>query len=175
MPEDKTTLTTEGEKQKKAKIEVAREIIDEKEDTNILGYPQINDLQSATIDEVSEALAKVQSEMESAKKDQTNPYFKSKYADLTEVIGVSRPLLVKHGIAVVQQTTITPKGTVLLVTTAIHKSGQYIRGFYPVVSTTRTPQGYGSALTYARRYAYAALVGVTQEDDDAEKATIRSY
>jgi|SRR5690625_1237681 len=123
-------------------------------------------LQSDDIGDLTAALAKAQSKMANATKGSDNPFFKSKYADLTEVIRVSRNELTENGIAVTQMATIVD-GKPVLVCQLSHTSGQWIRGFFPLNPVKNDPQGMGSAITYMRRYSLAAMVGIGQEDDDA--------
>lgn len=125
--------------------------------------------QSESIAELATALSAAQGEFEAATKDKTNPAFKSKYADLSACIDAVRPHLAKHGLAVVQ-TTVSTEKEVLLRTTLLHKSGQWIAGHYPIVGEWAAPQKIGSAMTYARRYTLCAMLQIAQEDDDAEAA-----
>lgn len=127
---------------------------------------------SEQINEIAKALAAAQSEMKAAKKDATNPFFKSGYATLESVSDACLPALNKHGIAVTQTTARLGDGSlVTLETTLIHSSGQWIGSVYPVHPTKNDPQSLGSAITYARRYSLAAIAGVTVSDDDGEAAT----
>jgi hypothetical protein len=123
-------------------------------------------LTSDTITKLAGALAKAQSELEHAKKDSTNPHFKSKYADLAGVVDTIRPTLAKHDLSVVQGFVPTQDG-VTLETRIVHASGEWIsdEGLY-LPADTRKAQAFGSAATYARRYALMALVGVAPDDDD---------
>jgi len=115
------------------------------------------------------ALSKAQAEIAGAAKDSTNPFFNSNYADLQSVWDACRGPLVKNGLCVIQTTELV--GDVLfLKTTLAHSSGQYIFGMLPIKPVKQDPQALGSALTYGRRYALAAMVGVYQTDDDAESA-----
>jgi hypothetical protein len=123
-------------------------------------------MQSEQINELSAALAKAQAEIKHAGKSADNPYFKSKYADLPAVLDAAKFALAANGLSVVQSTLINEAGGVVLVTQLNHSSGQWIRGFYPVNPIKSDPQGFGSAMTYARRYAYSAMVGVAADDDD---------
>ena len=128
-------------------------------------------MQSEKIDALTKAMVKVQAELKPAIKDSDNPFFKSKYADLPAVVHVSRKLLTDNGIAVYQVTDMDENG-VYIVTQLTHESGQWIRGKYPVNPVKADPQAMGSAITYARRYAYCAMVGiVTDEDDDGNAAS----
>jgi hypothetical protein len=121
---------------------------------------------SESIKELATALAKAQSEMGNAKKSSENPYFKSKYADLAEVLDTVKPLLSKHGLSVVQMPGY--EGPQVTVTTVLmHSSGEYISEVAKVTPVKPDPQSIGSAITYLRRYALASFAGIAQEDDDA--------
>ncbi len=120
---------------------------------------------SEQINEIAAALAKAQGEIKGAAKDSTNPHFKSRYADLASVWDACRAALSKNGLSVVQIPDTTSDG-VFLYTTIAHSSGQWFRGVMPVRPVQDTPQGLGSALTYARRYSLASMVGVAPDDDD---------
>jgi hypothetical protein len=123
-----------------------------------------------TIDLIAAALAKAQATLSNVSKDKANPFFKSKYADLGSVLDSIRGPLADNDLAIVQ-TTEYIDGVTLLCTALLHKSGQSICGRYPIISTKQDPQGYGSAMTYARRYTIMAIVGVAAEDDDANAAS----
>jgi hypothetical protein len=129
--------------------------------------------QSEQINELAAALAKAQSEMTHAAKGVDNTFFKSKYADLPAVIDAARPHLAKNNLSVVQITDFDEAGLATLVTQLIHSSGQWMRSWYPVRPVKNDPQGFGSALTYARRYSYAAITGTASigEDDDGNAAS----
>lgn len=131
-----------------------------------------NKFQSSNVNELFAALAKAQGEMEHASKDTDNPFFKSRFADLTSVIDASRPFLSKNGLSVNHFTDISEDGMVNLICQLNHSSGQWMRGYYPIRPVKSDPQGYGSALTYAKRYTYSAIVGVAviDEDDDGNSA-----
>ena len=120
--------------------------------------------------ELASALAKAQGMMKAAIKDSTNPHFKSKYADLTSVWEACRDALTKNGLSVVQSTDFDGD-TVWIETILLHSSGEHIKGRYPLRPQQQTPQGYGSAISYARRYALAAMVGVVSDDDDGNEAS----
>lgn len=130
--------------------------------------PQNEPLQSPEIGELAAALAKAQGQIKEAKRDRENPFFKSSYADLGSVWEACREALSSNGLAVIQ----TLSGYGKLRTTLAHSSGQWIVSLYPINPVKDDPQGLGSAVTYARRYAMAAIVGVAPagEDDDAERA-----
>jgi hypothetical protein len=118
---------------------------------------------SEQVNEIAEALASAQGEVKNPSFNRVNPHFKSKYADLGEVLSVVRPALSKYGIALMQMTDVTDTGIVLH-TRLTHSSGQWIEGVYPV-SPMGTHQQMGAALTYAKRQALSAIVGVAGEDD----------
>jgi hypothetical protein len=128
--------------------------------------------QSEQIDKLASALAKCQGEMEPAIKDSTNPHFKSKYADLNAVWAACRQPLSKNGLCVVQ-TIDTLNEKMVLITTLLHTSGQWIRSTMPVVTAKFDAQGIGSGLSYARRYSLSAMCGISQDDDDGQAAMPR--
>jgi len=130
--------------------------------------------QSENINELAAALAKAQAEIKTAGKGKENPFFKSSYADLAAIREACVEALSKHSLAVTQ-TTDFDDGRTWLVTTLMHSSGQWIDGRYPLKPVKDDPQGMGSAVTYAKRYALAAMVGVVSvdEDDDGEAASGR--
>lgn len=113
---------------------------------------------------LAEALAAAQLEMVDPAKDAVNPHFRSRYADLATVLKTVRPVLAKHGIALTQTTQILDGSLVLV--TRLHWRDEELAGYYPINPTKADPQGYGSAMTYARRYALQAIVGVAADDDD---------
>jgi len=111
------------------------------------------------------ALAQAQGEVENATKASTNPHFKSRYADLAEVLNTVRPVFTKHGLAIIQSTE--SNGEMVSVTTAIvHKEGGYVSSVASCVPAKWDGQGVGSATTYLRRYSLAAMAGIAQEDLD---------
>ena len=120
--------------------------------------------------ELFTALALAQAEMEAATKDSNNPFFKSKYADLNSVMGAVKPALAKHGLAFVQVCH-DAENAAKIETVIVHKSGEQMScGAVSVPVGKHDAQGYGSALTYARRYSLAAAFGVGAEDDDGNAA-----
>ncbi len=125
---------------------------------------------SDSVAALAAALAKAQGMMSHASKDAQNPHFKSRYADLAAVWSAVREPLSANGLSVVQ-TVAQGDGTVGVRSLLLHASGEWISSLLEMPVAQKTPQGYGSALTYARRYALAALVGIAQDDDDAEAAT----
>jgi hypothetical protein len=114
---------------------------------------------------LDEALAKAQGEIEAASKDRNNPAFKSKYADITSIWEAARPALAKHGISVTQW-PVHADDTRLHIVTRVAFKGEWIRAHFSIPVTKNDAQGYGSATTYAKRYALAAALGVVADDDD---------
>lgn len=121
--------------------------------------------QSESINELAAALAKAQGAMKPAGKSAENPFFKSKYADLPAIVSACRIALAENNLAVVQRTDFDEART-FIETVLMHGSGQWISARYPVNPVKNDPQGMGSAVTYARRYSLAAIVGVVSDDDD---------
>lgn len=126
---------------------------------------------SESIGDLATALAKAQATVAGAKKDADNPFFKSKYADLASVVEAIRKAFADNGLSYVQTPCTNDKDEVGVETLLMHSSGQWIKGdpfFVPV--SKQDAQGFGSALTYTRRYALAAIAGVAQVDDDGNAA-----
>ncbi len=151
---------------------------------------------SETLNKLAADLLKAQIEITFAKKDSTNPHFKSKYSDLSGVIETVKGPLNRNNITFLQIVTTDGVETVLL-----HTSGEFISGVTPIKvvpeyqkresltqkdkygsplkeiiegTAYETPQALGSAITYAKRYGLQAIVGVPSEDDDGEKAMGRN-
>jgi len=133
---------------------------------------------SQDINELASALVAAQAEFSAVPKGSNNPFFKSKYAALPDVVASASPVLAKHGLAVTQSITFevaygTDKPLDTLTTTLLHKSGQFIEGAMVLHLPKQDPQGQGSAVTYARRYAYMAILGLVADDDDDGNAASR--
>lgn len=125
----------------------------------------------SAIDKIAPALVAAQGQIEGATKGKKNDHFRSKYADLGAVWDACRDALQNNGIAVVQLPTIAPPGSVGLKTILMHVSGQSIQDtFYMPLKDATNPQAAGSALTYARRYALSAAIGICPVDDDGNAA-----
>lgn len=122
------------------------------------------------LNELFTALAKAQGTMKPAKKESENPYFKSSYADFNSVVEASRQALTTNGLAMIQRILPNGDGISYLATRLCHISGQWIESKMPIVPPKADIQSLGSYITYLKRYAYAAMVGVVTEDDDGEKA-----
>jgi hypothetical protein len=130
----------------------------------------VDKMMSDSVAALAAALAKAQGAMSHASKDANNPHFKSRYADLAAVWSAIREPLSANGLSVVQ-TVAQSDGTVGVRSILMHSSGEFISSDLQMPVAQKTPQGYGSALTYARRYSLAALVGIAQDDDDGEAGT----
>jgi len=130
-------------------------------------------MQSESIANLAKALSTVQGKLTHAKKDSKNPFFKSNYADLESVWDACRTLLSNNGLAVSQFPGAYSDldKSMSLVTILTHESGEWISHEMSVPVSKVDPQGAGSALTYMRRYALAAVVGVVQADDDGNAAS----
>jgi hypothetical protein len=128
-------------------------------------------LQSESVKELNTALAKAQGELFAAKKDSINPHFKSKYADLASVWEACREALSSNGLSVTQMPAEFQNNIMTLVTRLSHSSGEWLEQTMTCPVGKPDPQGIGSCLTYMRRYALAAVVGVYQDDDDANSAS----
>jgi hypothetical protein len=127
---------------------------------------------SENIQDLAKALCAVQSKIKGAQKDSKNPFFDSKYADLQSVWDSCRELLGANGLSIAQ--TFEPcENGVVVTTTLLHSSGQWLSGSLRLPAVKQDPQAYGSAITYGRRYALAAMIGIYQTDDDAEGSMIR--
>lgn len=124
-------------------------------------------MKSSHLDKLGEALAKAQGAMLAAKKERINPFLKSKYADLSNVWDACRKPLSDNGLSIIQ-ITVGCRSNLQIETILLHKSGQYIKGLIPVLLGKQDMQGLGAAITYARRFALAAIVGVYQDDNDGE-------
>ena len=128
---------------------------------------------SESLDKFGADFAQAQAEMGGAVKDSDNPFFKKKYADLTSVWLACKEALHKYGFAVIQS-PIDVDGRIGVETLLLHKSGQWVSDRFTLgVKKQNDPQADGSSITYARRYALAAFVGVCPVDDDAEGSMVR--
>lgn len=121
---------------------------------------------SESITNISVALCKFQQECPAPKKNATNPHFKNKYAALDEIISTITPVLTKHGLSQIQSTT-SEGENIGVKTLLIHESGEFIEFdtlWLPMGKVNA--QGAGSSVTYARRYALCASLGIAAEEDD---------
>ena len=127
--------------------------------------------QSEALDKFAPAFAKAQGAIEGALKDKTNPAFRSKYADLGACWEACREELSSNGISVIQASGPSSIDGVMIITRLLHASGQWVEddGLY-LPASKKDAQGFGSAITYARRYGLCAMVGIAPEDDDGNSA-----
>lgn len=118
------------------------------------------------------ALAKAQSEFPLIKKEDKNPFFKSKYAGLPSILEVVLPVLHANGLYIVQ-IPISEEERVGVHTQITHaESGESVAGSFTMALAKNDPQGAGSAITYARRYALVSMLGLNvDEDDDGNHAS----
>jgi hypothetical protein len=114
--------------------------------------------------ELFKAISAAQGEFTTVEKNGKNPHFNSKFAPLDSIIEMVRPILPRHGLSAIQFTEIEPGG-IVVETVISHDSGQYISGRLFMPAVKQDPQGYGSALTYGRRYALAAALGIVSDED----------
>lgn len=122
---------------------------------------------------VAAAFVKAQKEFGPALKSSSNPHFKSRYADLAACVEAVVDALNNNGIGLTQRLSPSENG-VMIETVFIHESGEVMTSgqlHIPVSSHKQDAQGYGSALTYARRYSLMAACGIAPEDDDGNAAT----
>lgn len=124
---------------------------------------------SESIAALAKALAKAQNEVENAAKNAANQHFRSKYADLAEVLNTVRPVFSANGLAVSQFPSFE-NGVASVETIITHESGEWMSGISSAPVTKQDAQGVGSATTYLRRYSLAAIAGIAQEDDDGNHA-----
>ena len=121
---------------------------------------------SETIGAIAKALADFQAEIKNPKQTAINPYYKSKYAPLAEILDDCRPILAKYGISIIQSNG--GDGESITVTTLLlHSSGEWIESDpLPIKKDKMTPQDAGGAITYGRRYQLSSMLGIASEDDD---------
>jgi hypothetical protein len=119
---------------------------------------------------IATALVKAQKAFGPALKTATNPHFRSRYADLSACVEAVIDALNDNGIAMIQKCYDCSTG-IMVETVFIHESGEMLEcGILQVPASKQDPQGYGSALTYARRYSLMAACGIAPEDDDGNAA-----
>ena len=127
---------------------------------------------SDSIAALAKALASAQSTMPGAVKVKMNPHFKNRDADLESGVDATKTPLSKNGIAYAQFARTSEKDEIVIETILMHESGEWISGEIAIPVSKTDPQGYGSAMTYARRYSLMAAAGIAPEDDDdGEKAS----
>jgi len=128
---------------------------------------------SESINELATALSKAQAAIKGAVEDSANPHFRSKYASLQSHLNAARDPLSKNGLAITQLLTdihCENMNLVTIETVLMHSSGQWIGSTFSVPVSKADAQGFGSAVTYARRYSFAAILGIAPVDDDGTDA-----
>jgi hypothetical protein len=126
--------------------------------------------QSESIKNLAEAMAQAQGAMGAAIKGSSNPFFKSKYADLGSVIEAIKPHFAANGLSYVQF-PVSGESSVGVTTRLMHSSGEWLQQDYFIPLGKMDAQAAGSAITYARRYALQSIAGIPSEDDDGNAAT----
>ena len=127
---------------------------------------------SEAIDKLSPALVAALSAMPEIDKTRVNPFFKSKYAGLPDIMDAVRPVMAENGLSVIQGGIATSDGTPGITTRLQHTSGQWIESDMFATPAKNDPQGIGSAVTYLRRYGLCAMLSITpDEDDDGNSAS----
>ena len=124
---------------------------------------------SEQINDIAEALSKAQGMMSGAKKGSNNPFFKSKYSDLASVIEAISEPFATNGLSFIQSPGYT-EGRVSVTTRIMHASGQWLEGVIELPVGKNDAQGFGSAVTYAKRYGLQGMAGVPSVDDDGNYA-----
>jgi hypothetical protein len=121
---------------------------------------------SESISALAKALVDAQKEISNPLNTKVNPFYKSKYAPLADILTLVRPILEKHGLAIVQDATREGEN-ITIKTLLLHVSGEWLEQTGVSVRVDKdTAQGAGSAITYARRYALSAMLSISSEDDD---------
>jgi len=134
----------------------------------------VEQLQSEKIGSLAKALNEFQTKVKPAIKDSDNPFFKSKYAKFENIVEVITDALPETGLSHVQ-TTVWSDNKQFLRTVLMHDSGEWICGYYVINPVKDDPQGYGSAMTYAKRQALAAIYGIVAEEDDDGEASMGRF
>lgn len=121
---------------------------------------------SDTIGAIAPALVKAQSDIKSVGRDSVNPAFRSKYTSLDAIMESVRPILARCGLIVMQSVVESMDNMLTVETRLIHSSGEWMAGCVAVPVMQSTAHGYGSALSYGRRYSLSALLALASDDDD---------
>lgn len=122
---------------------------------------------SETIENLAISLAKFQAEVKNPPNTKVNPYYKSKYAPLDEVLNTVRPILGKYGLSFFQNQITDENGKLGVITILLHSSGEFLESDAIFAAPEKnTPQGLGSVSTYLRRYQLSSVLGIASEDDD---------
>jgi hypothetical protein len=129
--------------------------------------------QSASITNLAAALVAAHAALSNVAKTADNPFFKSKYTPLDALIDHAKPVLAQHKLAVVQWVS-SADSAAAVTTMLLHESGEWMAERAEIAVSKADPQAYGSAISYQRRYSYAAVLGIASEDDDANAASGKS-
>ena len=123
---------------------------------------------SESVKSLAAALNKAQALLKPAVKDRDNPFFKSTYATLQSVWEAAAPVMAANGLSITQTFSIPPQdcGEVIIETTLMHDSGEWVSSQLALRPIKNDPQAFGSAITYGRRYSLAAILGIVTDDDD---------
>lgn len=156
-------------------LQSLNKLIDERTELATQNAPQ-DPYESEAINEISAALSKAQGEFPRVNVNQENPYFKSGFADLNNIVRSIRPALAKNNLSLTQQTKILPDGATILVTRLRHSSGQWIESRVRIIPPKNDMQSYASTLSYMKRHSIMALLCITIDsdfaDDDGEVAMV---
>lgn len=123
-------------------------------------------------DTLAAALTAAQAEMPAVEPNAVNPHFRSRFVSLDHLIAKTRPVLNRHGLSLTQWPSVSETGQPTLTTRLTHVSGEFVENTMPLLLAKQDMQGLGGAITYARRYAWAAALGIcADEDDDGNQAS----
>ena len=126
---------------------------------------------SEQIDQIAAALVAAQAALKPVQKNGRNPHFRTTYSTFDDIMTAAASALKTNGLAVMQHPAPAEPGTLALETRILHESGQWVAGTLTMPLAKADPQGYGSAMTYARRYGLQAILGISgMDDDDGEGA-----
>ena len=127
------------------------------------------------MEQLAKALASAQAEFGTVPQSGMNPFHKSKYSTIEDYVNAAKPILAKHGLSISQAPNLMD-GQFVLTTILMHESGEHLASNQPIFATKQDAQSMGSAITYARRYAYGAVLGMASGDfdDDGNAAAAKS-
>ena len=128
---------------------------------------------SELLNDLATALSAAQADFKAVDKDSVNPFFKSKYAGLPEVVKTASPIITKHGLSVMQTMGFDGENDTLT-TMLLHNSGQWVSDTMRLHLSKEDAQGHGSATTYARRYSYMSILGLVAEEDDDGNSAVKT-
>lgn len=156
-------------------LQALNKLIDERAELGAKNAPS-DPYESESTNEIAAALSKAQGEFPRINVNQENPFFKSGFADLNNIVRSMRPAMSKNNLCLTQQTKILPDGATILVTRLRHSSGQWIESRVRILPPKNDMQSYASTLSYMKRHSIMALLNLTIDsdyaDDDAEVAMV---